>query len=126
MDKRRQRRHNEYATLDPEVVRVAEEVTGRTDGTWSVRSVDELYRRTILALKSEGLEVIDVPQVTLRAYLSQLKQAAGATTRSHTTKKLRGVLALSAYPALRPGQVIAIDVTRADVFCVDPWSGNAI
>ncbi|OFE18379.1 hypothetical protein BA895_12160 [Humibacillus sp. DSM 29435] len=126
VDKRRLRRHTKYANLDPEVARVAEEVAGRMDGTWSVRSVDELYRRTILALKAEGLEATEVPTATLRAFLSQLKQAVGATTRSHTTKKLRGVLALSAYPALRPGQVVAIDVTRADAFCVDPWSGKVI
>jgi len=88
--------------------------------------VDELYRRTILALKTEGLGALNVPQATLRTYLSQLNAAAGRTTRSHTTKKVRGVVALSAYPALRPGQVVAIDSTRADTFCVDPWSGKAI
>ena len=126
VDKRRIRQHSNYAGLDPEVRRVADEVVARMDGTRSIRSVDELYRRTILALKTEGLGALNVPQATLRTYLSQLNAAAGRTTRSHTTKKVRGVVALSAYPALRPGQVVAIDSTRADTFCVDPWSGKAI
>lgn len=126
VDKRRVRRHTMFASLDPEARRVAQEVVGHLDGTWSVRSVDELFRRTLLSLKAEGLDAMEVPEATLRAYLSHLKKAAGATTRSHTTKKLRGVLALSAYPALRPGQVVAIDVTRADTFCVDPWTGQAV
>lgn len=126
VDRRRVRRHTMFASLDPEVRRVAQEMVGHLDGTWSVRSIDELFRRTLLALKAEGLDAMEVPEATLRAYLSHLKKAAGVTTRSHTTKKLRGVLALSAYPALRPGQIVAIDVTRADTFCVDPWTGQAV
>ncbi|MGL5826482.1 MAG: hypothetical protein ACRCZD_06840 [Phycicoccus sp.] len=126
VDKRRVRRHSSFAGLDPEVRRVADQVVARIDGTRSVRSVDELLRRTFLVLKAEGLVALEAPESTLRSYLTHMAQAAGRTTRSHTTKKLRGVLALTAYPALRPGQVVAIDVTRADAFCVDPWSGKAI
>ena len=126
VDKRRVRRHSAFGTLDPEVRRVADGIAARIDGTQAVRSIDELLRRTLLALKAEGLDSLDPPESTLRTYLTQAAQAAGRTTRSHTTKKLRGVLALTAYSALRPGQVVAIDVTRSDTFCVDPWTGKPI
>ncbi len=126
VDGRRKRSFTAFESLDPEVKRVAEEQVGRQDGTRSVLSIDELYRRTVLALRVEGLQNLRVPESTLRAYLSHLKTGVGSTTRSQTTNKLRGASAFTSYPALRPGQVVAIDVTRADNLVWDAWSQKVI
>lgn len=126
VDGRRKRSFTAFESLDPEIKRVAQEQVARQDGTRSVLSIDELYRRTVLALRVEGLEKVRVPESTLRAYLSHLKSGVGSTTRSQTTNKLRGASAVTSYPALRPGQVVAIDVTRADNFVWDAWSQKAI
>ncbi|MCE1179880.1 MAG: hypothetical protein LWW86_12755 [Micrococcales bacterium] len=126
IDGRRRRHYRTFDNLDAEIKRVADQVASRMDGTLSILSIDELYRRTRLALKAEGLHDLAVPEATLRGYLRHLGKVNGSTTGAQVSHKLRGVLALSAYPALRPGQVVAIDATRADTFCVDPWTGKVI
>src|SRR5699024_12265083 len=50
-------------------------------------NIDELYRRTILALRSEGLTDIAVPEKTLRSYLSHSKKKGGRTTRSQRSEE---------------------------------------
>ncbi|MBZ4498708.1 MULTISPECIES: hypothetical protein [Dermacoccus] len=126
IDGRSKKSHKDFASLDPELMRVADEVLSAMDGTQSLLEINELYRRTRLALNCEGLHDVHVPEATLRAYLSRGLNQRGRTTRRQTTTRLRGAMAVTSYPALRPGQVVAVDVTRADNFVVDPWTGEAI
>lgn len=126
VDGRRKRAFAAFDSLDPEIRRVADLQVRGLDGTRSVLSNDELYRRTVLALRAEGLQALAVPEKTLRAYLSHQLKEVGRSTRSQTTNRLRGASAFTSYPALRPGQVVAIDVTRADNLVWDPWSQRVI
>lgn len=126
VDGRKRRSHSAWASLDPELRRICDEITGEHDGSASMRSIDELHRRVRLTLKAEGLHDVPVPEATVRRYLSHQMRSRGRTTRSHLTTHLRGPMSVSAYPALRPGQVVAIDVTRADNFVVEPWTGKVV
>ncbi|MDN6527726.1 MAG: hypothetical protein L0K67_01360 [Brevibacterium sp.] len=126
IDGRRNRQQSLYESLEPEIRRIADEQVSRLDGSTSDLNIDELYRRTILALRSEGLTDLGVPEKTVRSYLSHLKKRAGRTTRSQRTNHLRGSSSLTSFPALRPGQVVAIDVTRADNLVWDQWSQKVI
>lgn len=50
VDGRRRRQYETFGSLDGEIKRVADLVASRMDGTLSILSIDELYRRTRLAL----------------------------------------------------------------------------
>lgn len=126
IDGRRNRQHSVYESLEPEIRRIADQQVSRLDGSTSDLNIDELYRRTVLALRSEGLTDLAVPEKTLRSYLSHSKKKVGRTTRSQRTNHLRGSSSLSSFPALRPGQVVAIDVTRADNLVWDQWSQKIV
>ena len=126
VDGRRRRRHLAFDTLDPEIRRLADAQLRTLDGSRSVLGIDELYRRTMLALRAEGLGELTVPEKTLRGYLSHGLKEVGKTTRSQTTNRLRGASTFTSYPALRPGQVVAIDVTRADNLVWDPWAQKVL
>ena len=52
-----------------------------------------------------------------------LKHEKGGSTRAQRSRKLRKVSGIKHYPAVRPGQIVAIDVTRADNLVFDPLSG---
>lgn len=126
VDARRMRRYESFPTLDPVVMRVAQDQLQQLDGTRSVRSVDEVVRRTLIQLKAEGLSELEVPDRTLRAFIAHTRKKTGRTTRSQASHRLRGVSSYTSYPSLRPGQVVAIDVTRADNLVYDPWSQKVI
>jgi putative transposase len=126
VDGRSRRKHRAFESLDPEVRRIAEEQVDTLDGSRSDLNLDELFRRTVLAVKAEGLFDLQIPERTLRRYLTHLKKQAGATTRRQRSNRLRGSSAFTSFPALRPGQIVAIDVTRADNLVWDQWSQKAI
>lgn len=134
VDGRRRRQYSQFDSLPPLVREVADRQLLQLDGSRSVLSVDELFRRTCLEVRrvaektNEGPEApkLSIPESTLRAYLSHALRGVGATTRAQTTNHLRGASAFTSYPALRPGQVVAIDVTRADNLVWDPWSERVI
>lgn len=126
VDGRRKRSHTAFDSLEPAILRICDETVAQFDGTRSVLSVDEVVRQVKLQIKAEGLYELPVPGATGRKYLSHQLKQRGSTTRSHLTTNLRGPMSVSAYPALRPGQVVAVDVTRADNFVVEPWSGKGI
>lgn len=123
IDGRSRRAHRDFGTLDPELTRAIDQLMEQFDGTNSIKSVDELMRRLRISLTVQGLGDMRIPEQTARQYISHQFQKRGRTTRSHTTRKLRGVMAMTSYPAIRPGQVVAIDVTRADNFVIDPYRG---
>jgi len=134
VDGRRRRQYSQFDSLPPLVREIADRQLLQLDGSRSVLSVDELFRRTCLEVRraaekaNEGSQepTVSIPESTLRAYLSHALRGIGATTRAQTTNHLRGASAFTSYPALRPGQVVAIDVTRADNLVWDPWSARVI
>lgn len=94
------------------------------DGDRSTVSIDELHRRTLVSLKNEGITNLATPKRITQQFLSSLKHGRGATTRAQKTHKLHEVSGTKNYPAIRPGQVVAIDVTRADNLVFDALSGR--
>ena len=104
---------------------VATQVVNTLDGDRSTVSIQELDRSTRVQLKDNGIGDLRTPQRITREYLSALKREKGATTRAQRSRKLRKVSGTKHYPAIRPGQVVAIDVTRADNLVFDALSGRA-
>lgn len=111
--------------IDERYRNVATQVINTLDGDRSTVSIQELDRRTRVHLKDNGIADLVTPQRITRQYLSALKREKGATTRAQRSRKLREVSGTKHYPAIRPGQVVAIDVTRADNLVFDALSGRA-
>ena len=103
---------------------VATQVINTLDGDPSTVSIQELHRRTRVQLKVNGISDLRTPQRITGEYLSALKREKGATTRAQRSRKLRKVSGTKHYPAIRPGQVVAIDATRADNLVFDALSGR--
>jgi transposase InsO family protein len=57
-------------------------------------------------------------------YLSTLKRQRGATPRAQRSRSLRKTSGIEHFPAIRPGQVVAIDATRADNLVYSPLTGK--
>lgn len=84
----------------------------------------ELRRRIDVRLKDEGIHDLKVPERITGEYLSTMKKQRGATTRAQRSRSLRKTSGKQHFSALRPGQVIAIDATRADNLVWSPLSGK--
>lgn len=95
------------------------------DGDQSTVSIDEIDWRTRVALKRAGHDDVVVPQRLTAEYLAHLKRGVGATTRSQRSRSLQRVSGKQHFPAIRPGQIVAIDVTRADNLVYDPLLGRS-
>ncbi|MUL74488.1 leucine zipper domain-containing protein [Mycolicibacterium sp. CBMA 226] len=102
----------------------AEKIITSFDGDRSTVSNLELDRQIRLVLKDDGIEDIQTPERKTNEYLSFLRRQIGSTTRSQRSHSLRGVSGHKHYPAIRPGQIVAVDVTRADNLVFDPLSGQ--
>ncbi|WP_210736667.1 helix-turn-helix domain-containing protein [Cellulomonas hominis] len=100
-------------------------VVGQLDGSASTVNIDELLRRIRVRLVAIGRDE-PVPERASRAFLSQLMSEVGATTRSQTTRSLRRTAGYAHVSVVRPGEVVAIDATRADVLVYDERSGKPI
>ena len=94
------------------------------DGDRSTVSLRELDRRIRVRLQESGCTEPATPQRITQEYLSTLKRQKGATTRSQRARALQKVSGSRHYPAVRPGQMVAIDATRADNLVFDPLSGR--
>lgn len=125
VDGRSTRQGRSWDLIDKRYREVAEEVVAALDGDRSTVAIDELDRRTRVELKRNGVEDLVTPQRLTRAYLTHLKHDRGKTTRSQRSRALRRVSGTRHFPALRPGQVVAIDATRADNLVYDPLLGRA-
>lgn len=125
VDGRSTRPSKSWDLIDERVREVATQVVDTLDGDRSTISIDEIKRRTEVQLKDNGFEDLKPPERITREYLSFLKREKGTSTRAQRSRKLREVSGTKHYPAIRPGQVVAIDVTRADNLVFDPLSGRA-
>jgi putative transposase len=113
-----------WDTIDQRYRAVATDVLDSLDGDRSTVSLQELDRRIRVCLQRDGVTDLETPQRITREYLSTLKGEKGATTSAQRSRKLRKVSGTKHYPAIRPGQVVAIDATRADNLVFDPLSGR--
>ncbi len=126
VDARRLRGRVAFDVVLPAIFRQhAAHVVDQLDGTASTVSIDELLRRVRVRMIAAGRDEI-VPDRASRAFVSQLMSQVGATTRSQRTRSLRGAAGYSHVSVVRPGEVVAIDATRADVLVYDERSGKPI
>ena len=125
IDGRSIRASKSWDLIDERYRNIATQVISSLDGDQSTVSIQELDRRTRVQLKENGISDLRTPRRITGQYLSALKREKGATTRAQRSRKLRMVSGTKHYPAIRPGQVVAIDATRADNLVFDPLSGRA-
>lgn len=124
IDGRSIRAGRSWEVIGEEYRLAAKEVVGELDGNKSAISLNEAHRRTLVKLRRAGRSDVAVPQRKSRQFLSELMRHQGATTRAQKSRALQEISGKWEYPAGRPGQIVAIDVTRADNLVYDPLSGE--
>lgn len=124
IDGRSLRQSMSWELIDGLYRATAAEVFDTLDGDMSTVSLLELDRRIRVRMRNKGFDDPITPQRITQEYLATLKQQKGSTTRSQRTRALQKVSGTRHYPAVRPGQVVAIDATRADNLVFDPLSGQ--
>ncbi|WP_193045336.1 integrase [Mycolicibacterium baixiangningiae] len=124
IDERSTRQSKSWELIDSRYRQVATQIVDTLDGDRSTISNQEIDRRTRVQLKENGIDDFVAPERITREYLAHLKRERGTTTRAQRSRKSRRVSGAKHYPAIRPGQVVAIDVTRADNLVYDPLSGD--
>ena len=126
IDGRRIHRSRDFHQIDERFRHHADAVVKDLDGDSSTVSLGELDRRTRVRLIGDGVTELVTPQRATRQFLSELKRRRGATTRAQRTARLHEVSGYRHYPAIRPGQVVAIDATTADNLVYDALTGRAV
>lgn len=126
IDGRSRQGRSQFETLDSDVKDVCQEVVKRFDGTESAKRQKDIFRQVVGRLAASGVVVEELPRDTLRKYIAHVTKPLGRTTRAHKTNKLRTTASYSSFATVGVGQVVAIDVTRADNFCYDPFTGTAV
>lgn len=124
VDGRRTKRVEVFSTLPLEFRLIGAEVLAEFDGDVSTVNRREIRRRIKERMHKAGLDA-RVPQRVAGRYISHLMDTKGGTTRAQRSNCLRGVSGTESYPGMVPGQVVAIDVTRADVLVWCPVRGAA-
>lgn len=124
IDGRAMRPTNSYDRIPQHYQDSAIKVLDSLDGDRSTISIEEIKRQTEVDLKNRGLTHIKPPERITQQYLSNLKRERGDSTRAQLSRKLRHVSGTKHYPAIRPGQIVAIDATRADNLAYDPYTGK--
>ncbi|WP_068709503.1 Mu transposase C-terminal domain-containing protein [Oerskovia enterophila] len=124
VDRRRAKTVDVFSTLPLAWKQAAHDVVIEFDGDVSTVNLREIHRRIKVRLREAGQET-SAPQRVAGRYVSHLMSTRGATTRAQRSNKLRGVSGTQSYPAMVPGQVVAIDVTRSDVMVWCPVRGGA-
>ena len=125
IDGRSLRESVSWECIDERFRAMAKEVVDTLDGDRSTVSINELDRRTRVRLIEAGQTDVVTPQRATQAFLSMLKASKGSTTRSQRSRSLQKVSGTQHYPAIRPGQIVAVDATRADNLVYDALTGRA-
>ena len=115
-----------WSAIDPKYRAVAEKMVRALDGDRSAISLAELDRRVRAKLKKDTIEFVEPAQRRCSQYLSWLMSTRGTKTQTQKSRALQAASGTKHYPALSPGQVVAIDATRADCLVRDAVSGEAI
>lgn len=126
VDGRRQRRSLGFEVLDPDFRAAILEIVETFDGDPSAVNNKEILRRARVAMQATGKGAYAQPARAAGEYVSWLFRERGKSTRAHRTNAIRGSSGKTHFPALRPGQVVAIDATRADVLVWDPLHERAM
>jgi putative transposase len=124
IDGRCLRARKSWELIDPRYRELAEQVLDTLDGDKSTVSIKELNRRIRVRLSDNGVTDPRVPERITGEYLSTLKKQRGATPRAQRSRSLRKTSGVQHFPAIRPGQVVAIDATRADNLVYSPLTGK--
>lgn len=125
IDGRSLRARKSWEVIDPRYRAVAEQVLDTLDGDKSMVSIKELDRRIRVRLTDSGVKDPRVPERITGEYLSTLQRQRGATPRAQRSRSLRKTSGVQHFPAIRPGQVAAIDATRADNLVYSPLTGDS-
>lgn len=120
IDGRRIRRTDRFGTIDETFRSEINAIVTGLDGDRSTISHREILRRARVAMHKRGYQNYAAPQRATAEYLSWLMSKRGDTTRAQRSNKLRGSSGHTSFEAIRPGQTVALDVTRADVLVADP------
>lgn len=126
VDGRRTGRNGNLIAASAELRAAAEAEVDSLDGDTSAVSLRELHRRTMVRLKAQGHAELQVSEKVGGSLYRQLLVNHGTTTRAHRSHAVRRSSSTKAFPALRPGQIIAVDVTRADNLVWDPVGNHPI
>nr|WP_255427651.1 Mu transposase C-terminal domain-containing protein [Yimella sp. cx-51] len=119
VDKRATRDSAGFEALSRDFIRLARAEFARFDGDISEVSLEEVHRRIQVEAKVAGIDLGQQPDRAARQFLSSLKKEIGRGTRAHRTRSMRDTAGYEHFTATRPGQVVAIDATRADVLVWD-------
>lgn len=125
VDGRRRRPMGNVERVSSDFNSLATEIVTGLDGDYSTVNQREVLRRIRVRLREAGIPEID-SQKQQERHVSWLMRSAGRTTRSQRSTKLRQASGHSHYPAMLPGQVVCVDVTRSDVMTVDMRTGKAM
>lgn len=125
VDGRRMRRSSGFDLLDPDFRRVLLEIVESFDGDPSSVSHKEVLRRAKVQMKRDGRTHYATPTRATGEYVAWLFKERGHTTRAQRSNAIRGTSGKTHFPALRTGQIVAIDATRADVLVWDPLHERA-
>lgn len=112
-DDRRSEPGPRFASMDLRWKVLLDAEIDKLDGDISTVNNDEIIRRAAVVLNESGDDV-KTPQRVTGQYVSWRLEARGRTTRAQASTSSRSVSGYQHYPAVRVGQVVAIDVTRAD------------
>lgn len=126
IDGRQIRKALSWEVIDARYRAIAEEEFATLDGDRSNLAIQEMDRRVRVRLRNEGINDYHAPQRTTQRFLSNLKHQRGETTRSQRSKNLQNASGSTQYPGVRPGQVVAIDVTRSDNLVFDALNGKPL
>lgn len=118
VDGRATRPSMRFNALDERFRELAQAEAAIFNGDVSTVNVQELLRRIQVAAQYQGVR-LNVPQRQSREYVSWLLKQRGKGTRAQRSRSMRDTAGHRHYPAMRPGQVVAIDATRADVLVWD-------
>lgn len=120
VDQRHMRRSLGFETLDPEFREALLKVIETFDGDRSAVNNKEIIRRARVAMKNAGRTAYPQPLRSTGEFVSWMMKERGRTTRAQRSNAIRSTSGKAHFPALRPGQTVAIDATRADVLVWDP------
>lgn len=119
VDGRATRQSAGFDSLDTRFQELARAEIAKFDGDISQVGAKEIWHRADLAARAQGV-TLNVPKKRGLNFISWLMADRGNGTRAHRSRSMRDTAGYAHYPAMRPGQVIAIDATRADVLVWDP------
>lgn len=105
---------------------VAQDVVSRLDGENSRVDQKVLHTRIDANLRTGGQDPSGVPLRPRLEYVSFLARQQGSNTREQKSKKHRARSGFETFKATRPGQMVAIDVTRSDVLVWCPTQRRAV